>query len=381
MEGAVKGAAEGAAEGTSEGAAEAPAEIPEAPRAPHDPWSFLVSAAVLLLALAAGEAAYRRSPLPAAIALTDTYQTKIADYTRLGGADVVVVGSSRVFHGASSPVLAGLASAALGEPITVYNLGVPAGDMPGYLLTVEDVLQSRLKRPRLFVFGMSPIEWTCCPTTSLPSSAKWVSAIRPRHALPLFTAASDAEEAFTDVSVGLFQAYGARTHVLNQLLRGAPPQGRADPGRYGWVSFGWSVDPATQAVRANGRAEAYRPNFYPPKRFDRAGSHRYFTSAVARLEAAGVKVAIVGTPQARQLDRNNDAAGYYPEYVAYLQEQARAHGTVFVNFNDFPGLANSDFGDGDHLLEGGANKFSRLLSERVVVPSLRGIAPTPLPGP
>ena len=64
--------------------------------------------------------------------------------------------------------------------------------------------------------------------------------------------------------------------------------------------------------------------------------------------------------------------------MAYLEEQARAHGTVFVNFNDFPGLVNSDFGDGDHLLEGGSRKFSRLLPERVIVPSLRGAPPTPL---
>ena len=347
--------------------------------APQGPASFLVSAAVLALALSAGELAYRRSTLPAAIAPTDTYQTKVADYARAGGADVVVVGSSRVYHGANTPLLSELATRAVGRPVSVYNFGVPAGDLPGYLLTVEDVLRPGLKRPTLFVFGMSPIEWTCCPTTSEPSSAKWVSAVRPRHALGLFLAASDPEEAFTDLTVGLFQSYGARTHVLNQVLRGAAPQGRADPGRLGWVSFGWSVDPYTQNVRATGRAEAYRPNFYPPKRFDRGASMRYFARAMARLEGAGVKVAIVGTPQARQLDRNNDSAGYYPEYVAALEAEARAHGTEFVNFNDFPGLANSDFGDGDHLLEGGSVKFSRALSERVVVPSLRGERPLPLP--
>lgn len=365
---------------TAGGSAKAEANDAANERPPaQGPRSFLVSAAVLGLALVAGEVAYRRSPLPTAIVPTDTYQTKVADYVTMGGADVVVVGSSRMYHGANSPMLAALATQALGRPVSVYNLGVPAGDLPGYLLTVEDVLQPRLKRPALFVFGMSPIEWTCCPTTSVPSSAKWVSAVRPRHALGLFFAASDAEEAFTDLTVGLFQSYGARTYVLNQVLRGVKPQGHADPGRFGWVSFGWSVDPNTQNVRATGRAEAYRPNFYPPKHFDRAGSLRYFTRALARLEGAGVKVAIVGTPQARQLDRNNDAAGYYPEYVTALQAEARAHGTEFVNFNDFPGLTNADFGDGDHLLEGGSVKFSRVLSERVIVPSLRGERPTPLP--
>jgi len=72
--------------------------------------------------------------------------------------DVVVVGSSRVYHGANTPLLSELATRALGHPVSVYNFGVPAGDLPGYLLTVEDVLRPGLRRPSLFVFGMSPIE-------------------------------------------------------------------------------------------------------------------------------------------------------------------------------------------------------------------------------
>jgi len=340
------------------------------------PHGFMVSLVVCALALAAGETMYRRSTLPAAIRPTDVYMAKVDDYTRRGGADVVVVGSSRIYHGANAPMLSQLATDALGKSTTVYNMGVPAGDLPGYVLTVEDVLRKGLKKPSLFVFGMSPIEWTCCPATSLPSSAKWVSAIRPRHAWALFSSASDGDEAFTDLTIGLFQSYGARTHVLNEVRYGKRPEGFAGTGNLGWVSFGWPIDPASQNARATGRAEAYRPNFYAPKHFDRAGTHRYFVRAMERLEAAGVRIAIIGTPQARQLDRNNDAAGYYPEYVRYLTEQAAAHGTVFVNFNDFPGLTNADFGDGDHLVEPGAAKFSRLLAAHVIVPALQGAKPS-----
>ena len=336
------------------------------------PVAFVVSTATFLLALSAGEVAYRRSTLPAAIAPTDTYLTKVGAYAQKGGADVVIVGSSRIYHGANSPLLAELASTALGKPITVYNMGVPAGDLPGYSLTVEDVLRKNLKRPSLFIFGMSPIEWTCCPTTSVPSSPKWVAAIRPRHAVPLFLSASDPEEAFTDLTIGLFQSYGARAHVLNQLRRDVLPEGHADPGTFGWVSFGWPVDFVTQEVRASGRAEAYRPNFYAPKHFDAKRSDRYFVAAMDRLSKAGVKIAIVGTPQARQLDRNHQGASFYPEYVAYLTEQAKRRGTEFANFNDFPELTNADFGDGDHLVESGSVKFSRALAEKVIVPALRG---------
>jgi hypothetical protein len=165
--------------------------------------------------------------------------------------------------------------------------------------------------------------------------------------------------------------------VLNQVLRDQPPPSwRGNPGQYGWVSFGWAVDPGTQNARAIGRAGGYAPYFFPPMHFDREGTHRYFMYAMERLESAGVKVAIIGTPQARQLDSNNVPTGYYPEYVKYLTEKAHEHGTEFVNFNDFPGLANGDFADGDHLVEMGAEKFSRLLTAHVIVPALRGEKPT-----
>ncbi len=345
----------------------------------NSPAAFVLALVVMLSAVGAGEVVYRRSALAKAIPATDIYQSKVRDYALTGGADVVVVGSSRMFHGAVAPYLSQLATVSQGRPVSVYNFAVPADDLPGYVLTVEDVLRKGLKPPRLFVFGMSPIEWTCCPATSVPSSPKWVAAIRPRHAGALLLGASDPEEALTDLSACLLQSFGARTYVLNEVLRHQSPSGVVGVGAMGWVSFGSPVGAATQNARATGRAEAYRPNFYPPKHFDRAGTHRYFMRALDRLEAAGVKVAIIGTPQARQLDRNNDAAGYYPEYVAYMTELAQRRGTRFVNFNDFPGLTNLDFADGDHLVEAGARKFSTLLSKHVIEPSLRGEQPVPLP--
>ena len=355
-----------------------PAKAASPPPSKDPALSFMVSVATFALALVVGEVAYRKSTLPAGVLVTETYPVKIADYTQHGGADVVIVGSSRIYHGAKAPLIAQLASTAMGKPITVYNMGIPSGDVPGYVLTVDDVLRkNQKKKPSLFVFGMSPIEWMCCPATSLPSSPRWVTSVRLHHAPALLASASDPEEAFTDLTVGLFQSYGARSHVLNQVLRDQPPPSwRGNPGQYGWVSFGWAVDPGTQNARAIGRAGGYAPYFFPPMHFDREGTHRYFMYAMERLESAGVKVAIIGTPQARQLDSNNVPTGYYPEYVKYLTEKAHEHGTEFVNFNDFPGLANGDFADGDHLVEMGAEKFSRLLTAHVIVPALRGEKPT-----
>ena len=356
-------------------AAVAVAEDPDDPK--KDPARFLISLAVLVLALGAGEVAYRRSTLPAAVFVTETYPVKMADYTKRGGADVVIVGSSRIYHGANAPLLSDLASTAMGKPITVYNMGIPSGDVPGYVLTADDVLRKQLKRPTLFVFAMSPIEWMCCPATSVPSSPRWVTSVRMRHVWGLMSSATDPDEAFTDLTIGLFQSYGSRSHVLNQVLKNQPPPSwRGNAGSLGWVSFGWMVDPGTQNARATGRAGGYAPYFFPPMHFDRGATDRYFQKAMGWLESAGVKVAIIGTAQARQLDRNHVPPSYYPEYVAYLTEQAKLHDTEFINFNDFPGLQNSDFADGDHLSEPGSVKFSRSLSEHVIVPMLKGQKPT-----
>ena len=341
---------------------------------PTSPLSFALSVATCVACLVAGEGAYRRSALRAAVLESEAYPIKAREYLASGGADVVVVGSSRMYHGMVAPYLAELAEKELGRPVKVYNLGVPAGDMNAYSLASVDVL--RAKPPKIFIFGMSPIEWTCCPTTH-PSSPRWVASVRPWHGFPLLLQAVDAEEGLTDFSIAHFQSLGARTHVLAYWKKAETPPPVYPQGQFGWVSFGGPVDPGSQDYRAGVRTKSYREWFYAPNHFDWNQTNHFFRASADRLRAAGVQVAIIGTPQARQMDENHRGESSYPTYVTYMQDAAREYGSEFVNFNEFPGLSNADFADGDHLIESGARKFSRLLGERVVIPVMRGEKPKP----
>jgi lysophospholipase L1-like esterase len=69
-------------------------------------------------------------------------------------------------------------------------------------------------------------------------------------------------------------------------------------------------------------------------------------------------------------DWYHDANHNFHEYYAAMKELSDRFGVPFVDLNNPPGVANSDFVDGDHLSEPGAEIFSRYLAENVIAPRL-----------
>ena len=140
---------------------------------------------------------------------------------------------------------------------------------------------------------------------------------------------------------------------------------------WGWVSNGSRVSAALQEQRARGRAGAYGDLMDKSKGKKALLAARYLEMTVRILQDAGIQAVIMGTPQARQLDVNHDAKHTYFEYLDMVNDVSRRTGARFVDFNDFPGLENLDFTDGDHLTEAGANRLTNLLATTVIAPMVK----------
>lgn len=344
------------------------------------PKGFVIAFVCALGTLLTVDLVFRQSLLSERIELNDVLRAKRVAYVKKPHTDIVVLGSSRTLHGVNPRVVEATLRER-GVEAQVFNFGVPSGDVPAYLMITGFLLeQPPSRRPGLVVFGLSAAEWWYkpgpYPETAVPSLNRWAAAVRPRDAWPLFTAANHSEEAFTDLTLGAFRLYATRSYVLSRVFDeyvvGAP----VDAGQDGWLSFGGMTDANTQNVRATGRARGYHELFNPPYTFDDGTNARYLSKAVDRLRAAGVKVAFYETPQARQLDANHtDPESFYPRYAAHIRAYVEAQGSRYVDLNQFPGLTNLDFVDGDHMCESGAAKFSRVLTERVIEPAWQGRLP------
>ena len=140
----------------------------------------------------------------------------------------------------------------------------------------------------------------------------------------------------------------------------------------GYVSMGGRVPAAVQEQRAKGRAAAYAELMDKSKGIElRPTAGRYLGVAIADLKRHGVKVVVMGTPQARQLDWYHDEKHTYFEYIEEVKRIAAEHGVPFVDMNHPPGIESGDFTDGDHLSEPGTTLFTKYVATEVVAPLLK----------
>jgi hypothetical protein len=140
----------------------------------------------------------------------------------------------------------------------------------------------------------------------------------------------------------------------------------------GYWSLGGRVPPAQQDVRARGRAGAYAELMDKSKGIEmRRTPGRFLAEAIDDLKRHGVKVIVMGTPQARQLDWYHDEKHTYFEYINEVKRVTAEHGVPFVDMNHPPGIESTDFMDGDHLSEPGTTVFTKYVATELVAPLLK----------
>lgn len=335
------------------------------------PHTFFVAMGVMIAALGLGELYFRGSPLDESIEKAREVTMKTTAYRHVGG-DIVVTGDSRTFHAVVPSVMNGTLHELTGGTFTTFNFGSPAATPPVFLMAAHEATRHPHK-PRVFVIGLSPVHMSFGDTIEIAN----VSPLVKWSNVPLLVGTTfwySPEEAAGSIAYASSRLLSQRVDVLigvRDLKLIGPAVGTFEDN-HGWISLGGRTTAAVQDVRARGRAVGYGDLM------DKSKGHKplplaqhYLEVAVRILHAAGIRAVIMGTPQARQLDVNHDAGHNYFEYLAMVKEVSERTGAPFADFNDFPGLENLDFTDGDHLTEGGAIKFTRLLATTVVAPLLR----------
>lgn len=327
------------------------------------PQGFVTAMAVMLALCVAAEMLYRESPVDVRLRQGANYVTaKSLEYEKLT-ADIVVTGDSRMFHAISPAVMEESLKALKGKSYSTYNFGIPSATMPIALMVAHEVARHK-PAPHVFILGVSPTAFSCCDSvggSGVQPGMRWSS-------MPLFVKASwytSPEEAGSSVFYGASQLLAFRTELSTALHDVTLPAPLTFQNR-GYVSLGERVPPAIQDTRARGRAVPYADLMDKAK-----GAYlhplpgRFLDEAIADLKRAGIKVVVMATPQARQLDWYLDEKHTYFEYLDEVKRITRKHQVPFVDMHAPPGIENTDFKDGDHLAEPGAAAFTKLVASEI----------------
>jgi hypothetical protein len=332
------------------------------------PDAFLVSLLTMLALLVAAELFYRDTSVDLRLQKGYNYITaKRLEYEPLGG-DIVVTGDSRMYHAINPAVMQETLQALKGKTYTTFDYGIPSGTTPIFMMVAHDAAIHK-PPPKVFILGVTPALFSCCDGVGVAGTQPGVRW----SAVPLFLRAAwrtNTEDAGASVFYGASHLLAFRTEISTVVhdLTVAPPitfQGR------GYYSMGNRVPPAMQDTRAKGRAKGYAELMDKSTGITlRPTPGRYLAQAIEDLQRAGVKVIVMGTPQARQLDWYHDEKHTYFEYIAEVTRVTAEHGVPFVDMNDPPGIVSADFMDGDHLSEPGASIFSKYVATEIVAPYL-----------
>jgi hypothetical protein len=345
-----------------------PKDTEEATTAEAGPDAFLVSLLTMLAFLVAAELFYRDTSVDLRLQKGYNYITaKRLEYETLGG-DIVVTGDSRMYHAINPAVMQETLQALKGQTYTTFDYGIPSGTTPIFMMVAHDAAIHK-PPPKVFILGVTPALFSCCDGVGAAGTQPGVRW----SAVPLFLRAAwrtNTEDAGASVFYGASHLLAFRTEISTVVhdLTVSPPitfQGR------GYYSLGNRVPPATQDTRARGRARAYAELMDKSAGITlRPTPGRYLAQAIEDLQRAGVKVVVMGTPQARQLDWYHDEKHTYFEYIAEVKRVTAEHGVPFVDMNDPPGIVSADFMDGDHLSEPGASIFTKYVATEIVAPYL-----------
>jgi hypothetical protein len=343
-------------------------ETIDAPKPEPGPDGFLAALAIMLAVCVVAEISYRESVLDLRLRQGANYVTcKSLDYAALGG-DIVTHGDSRMFHAINPSVMHQSLWALKGRAYTTYNFGIPSGTMPIALMVAHEAARHK-PPPKVFVMGVSPNSFSCCDTVSVASvqnGVRW-------GAVPSFLKAgwyASTEDALSTPFYGASRLLAFRSELITAVHDITLPPVITFPDR-GFVSLGGPVAPATQDVRAKGRAVPYADLMDKSKGATlHAFPCKLLDQAVTELQRAGVNVVIMATPQAGQLEWYLDEKHVYFEYLAEVQRIADKHHVPFVDMHRPRGIDDTDFMDGDHLSEAGGVKFTRLVAAEIVAPLL-----------
>jgi hypothetical protein len=341
-------------------------QTPQTPEPGSD--GFVTAIVVMVAILVAAELFYRDSAIEQRLRKGSNHITaKRIEYEAMGG-DIVVTGDSRMFHSINPAVMQETLQSVKGKTYTTFNFGIPSGTTPIFLMVANEAAHHPTP-PKVFILGVTPALFSCCDAVSAAGTQPGVRW----SAVPLFMRAgwyTSPEDAGSAFFYGASRLLSTRTE-LSTAVHDLTLPGPITFQNRGYNSMGARVSAAAQDTRAIGRAGAYAELMDKSKGCElKPMPGRYLAEAIKVLKRAGIKVIVMGTPQARQLDWYHDGAHTYFEYIDEVKRVTARYGVPFIDMTAPPGVESTDFIDGDHLSEPGATAFTQHVATQIVAPLL-----------
>ena len=286
------------------------------------------------------------------------------------GRRVLFLGSSRLQHGIRVGVLEPQLTAALGEPVAVFNYGVSGG---GVLTSARQWrrLAAAGARPDVAVVEVVPSllhdGWPALDASSAAVPAgelDWADIDQFCRLDP-----ARAELYRDNVLARVVPLSGHRQVIASRLLPGLQPIGqRRRPDEFRDID---TDPPASKHARALQGARDVHGLPLSGFRLSRARVGE-LEELLADLRTAGVPTLVLVTPEGPTF-QGWYALAAWAEIESHLRAVCAGTGATFVSARDWFG--DDAFFDAHHLTVAGAERFSRRLGAEVLVPALRGQPP------
>ena len=276
---------------------------------------------------------------------------------------VVMLGSSRTDAAFQARRLNGLPGPG-GRPLLAYNFGVPAAGPLHEWLYLRNLLEAGIRPRLLLVEFLPPLlnrpgrglvseeGWTPALWLSLPQLCRlWPYLARPRH------------KGFSWLEARLTPAYAFRAELHAQLQARLHPE--TAPRDFAPLQDQWGTrlqEVLSERERAQRLAAVYYEYVYTLAHLRPGqGPCRAWRDLLACCRRERIPVALVVMPEAsvfRSWYRPNTERAT----AAFLAELRKEYGVEVIDARRW--VADRDFADGHHVLEGGATTFTtRLMAE------------------
>lgn len=288
---------------------------------------------------------------------------------------VVVLGSSRTAHGIKPSVMRPQLERELGQPVVVFNTGLPGNGPVLNLLTLRRFLADGV-RPDLVLIEVLPAMLS--GTDGMPGDLGHVQVptISLRHDEISFLqhyAAPRRQIGFLEWALSrLAPSYYLRPRLLTAtmplLLPSKDRYEELPDDVYGWIPI---ISPLTTATkRPRALAQARREYFDRLKRFQLKGKSMEALEAMLELcEREHIKAALVVLPEG-PVFRSWYPPGVLPQIQGYLAEVTQRYGATLIDAQRWLDT-ESAFLDSHHLLPAAAEEFSRRLGKEGLLPLLQ----------
>lgn len=347
------------------------------------PWALLAALLALLVLECVVRQLDPRDAIPYSVSARVEYDALRHHHRAEGPPEIALIGSSRGRESFSMPLMRSLVERSLGRPVRVGNFSA-AGASAAACRNVLGLLLRGGEAPRVVLYGVSLFQLAATEAREDRAHALWYLDDWLWQGL-LAGHLRQSQQVFPHVlrnQLGAFyHTFAYRKRVPELILAVTEGRERRPCPIIGQETIRQHFEPDRSLISHPVSAERVRSYLATRMRGDRYplgdGQEGNVRRLVRLARERGVELRIVEVPVARILHEQLPT-GTYDEFLRRFRRIAEDEGVPFVSLADLGIVFGDDeFREQSHLNLAGAERLTRAVTARIVVPAMRGDPPTP----